>query len=780
MRLARVVPFILLCAAASIARADSFLVRPNGSGDFATIQGAVDAAAEGDTIVLATGTFTGAGNVNVDSRSKGLVVRGEGDAAATTIDCAWTTRAFRVHDNTSSFFVIANVTITRGWGGTGGAVQCINAAVELRDALITRSIACWGRVLGCVDGHALLVRCSMLNNACLSGVPCYGAGAPVCEGGLSQGAPVSVLRSTLEMVANYGEGNADESSNAQMVYALDSSVELTGNRFYRNRTFDGGPVAYMESCDVNVVANEFIENSAWTSGIRMTECTGEVRGNIFDRNQVHVGPGGIETEESSVRLSFNLMTNNSGSSITSTRSTGDIVRNLIVGTQGDCCGDGMGIQNLGCGFFRVENNTLYNSGVGSGQGFWASDLRLTSQWALKNLIIHDEIDNVVDCINDGCAFPPAPFPEAQNWIWGIGALVDWQASGYCPDVFNFDDPLLRDPAHVNFFLRPNSQCDMDTTIGTHVLKQFFGALPKGSRPSGLLNVSTPADAWPSGSQPGSSYVLSGFSITNDYRYDASINYRVISPSGLLRDNGDPLALVGSTPVLAPGESFTPPLAALQVPAGNRTVVVKYCYAYAPALNIVDTLQTAVHFESPVPVRVTSFQASQRGTELALQWTTGAGTQVEGWHVYRADSGAFRRMTSMPLSPSARTYSDADIVSGMSYRYRLVALDPDELIAGEVSITPSIALALEQNTPNPFRTQTSIRFSMPQPARARLAVYSVDGKLVRMLLDESVRSLTRDVTWDGRDANGNAVSSGVYFCRLTVDAHSLTRKIVLAR
>jgi len=766
----------------SISRAASLSVRPDGAGDFPTIQAAVDYAAEGDTIVLSPGTFTGAGNVNVDSRSKGLLVSGQAGAAATTIDCAYAARGFRVHDNTSSFFVVSGVTITRGWGGTGGAIQCRNAAVEVRDAIITRSIACWGQVLGCVDGQALIVRCRLLNDTCVVGAPCYGPGAPICEG-LSYGGPVSALRSTLEMIDSYGEGNANESSQAQIVYALDSSVQLAGNRFYRNITFDGGPEAYFEQCDVSATANEFIENAAWTSGIHLVQCTGEVRGNLFDGNRVHVGPGGIQAEHSSVRLSFNLLRDNNGTSIESNRSTGDITRNLIVGTQGDCCGYGMAIQQLGCASLRVENNTLYNNGVGSGPySGWASELHLSAQsaWAISNTIIHDELDNVVACGSEGCALPPPPFP-ALNWMWGIGTIMDWQASGYCPDLATFEDPLFRDPAHDNFFLRPNSTCDVDTIINTHVWKQFCGALPKGPRPSGLLNISGPADAWPSGSLPGASYVLNGFSITNTYRYDASINYRVTSPSGLLRDSGDPLSLVGSTPVLAPGESFTPPPAALEVPAGSRNVVVKYAYAYAPALNIVDTVQTTIHFASPVPVRVTSFHAKQQGLAIALQWTTGAGAQVDGWHVYRAEAGGpFKRITGAPLLASARSYSDANIASSVSYRYRLVALDPDENLTGEVRITPSIALALEQNTPNPFRSQTTIRFSMPAPGRATLAVYAVDGALVRTLLDGSVDDVGGEVTWDGLDAGGRPASSGVYFCRFNVGAQSLTRKIVLAR
>jgi flagellar hook assembly protein FlgD len=124
--------------------------------------------------------------------------------------------------------------------------------------------------------------------------------------------------------------------------------------------------------------------------------------------------------------------------------------------------------------------------------------------------------------------------------------------------------------------------------------------------------------------------------------------------------------------------------------------------------------------------------------------------------------------------------DAAAIGGRPYRYRLVALDPDELIVGEIMITPTIPLALDQNTPNPFRTETTIRISTPGPARATLSIYGVDGSLIRTLLDGPVDGDVRVLTWNGRDARGRSVPSGVYFCRLTVGKESLTRKIVLAR
>lgn len=78
--------FLLLAFIGTAAAADH-LVKPDGTGDFPTIQAAVDAAAAGDTILLADGVFQGAGNRNIDFKGKAFTVRSQsGNAKACVID----------------------------------------------------------------------------------------------------------------------------------------------------------------------------------------------------------------------------------------------------------------------------------------------------------------------------------------------------------------------------------------------------------------------------------------------------------------------------------------------------------------------------------------------------------------------------------------------------------------------------------------------------------------------------------------------------------------------
>jgi hypothetical protein len=89
-------------------------------------------------------------------------------------------------------------------------------------------------------------------------------------------------------------------------------------------------------------------------------------------------------------------------------------------------------------------------------------------------------------------------------------------------------------------------------------------------------------------------------------------------------------------------------------------------------------------------------------------------------------------------------------------------------------------ALAQNTPNPFNPQTEIRFELPQRTHASLRVFDLRGRLVKTLLDGPREAGPQTIVWDGRDARGARVASGVYLYQLRAGEKVEQRKMTLVK
>ena len=101
-------------------------------------------------------------------------------------------------------------------------------------------------------------------------------------------------------------------------------------------------------------------------------------------------------------------------------------------------------------------------------------------------------------------------------------------------------------------------------------------------------------------------------------------------------------------------------------------------------------------------------------------------------------------------------------------------------SSEDDSAPVLNRLLNPNYPNPFNPETNISFDMPQAGPARLDIYNVKGQLVKTLFDGTAAFGRNSMIWNGTDDSGSAVTSGVYFYRLTTTGHSETRKMMLMK
>ena len=136
------------------------------------------------------------------------------------------------------------------------------------------------------------------------------------------------------------------------------------------------------------------------------------------------------------------------------------------------------------------------------------------------------------------------------------------------------------------------------------------------------------------------------------------------------------------------------------------------------------------------------------------------------------------------------FAAADVKKWLSDAQQLNLTDPtsqngirflEQLLA---ALTPK-ETALLHNYPNPFNPETWIPYDLAKDAEVTLHIYSVNGTLVRTLAlgHQAVgryQSRSRAAYWDGRNAFGEKVASGLYFYTLTAGDFSATRKMLIRK
>ena len=104
--------------------------------------------------------------------------------------------------------------------------------------------------------------------------------------------------------------------------------------------------------------------------------------------------------------------------------------------------------------------------------------------------------------------------------------------------------------------------------------------------------------------------------------------------------------------------------------------------------------------------------------------------------------------------------------------------------GDPDVLLPVGFSLDQNYPNPFNPTTIIAFNLPVASVVTLEIFNVMGQRVRTMVgngrDRSLPPGTHNYIWNATDAAGNAVTSGIYFYRLSAGASTQTRKMMLVR
>lgn len=286
-----------LIALSASAPAATYLVRANGSGDYATIQDAIDAAVDTDIIELADGTFDDDGNRDIDYLGKAITIRSEsGDPADVTIDCEGDEfdnhRAFWFHNDEGSSSILQNITIVHGYivDGNGGGILCEGGAAPTIEGCVFGSNIVDGTDVSGAAVHMdspdyfVMTGCRFIGNT--AGEFTSGRGGAVSVVGADQGELVDCVFGGGNFAGAFGGGvyldcpevggvllrdcvvTDNGASAGAGVYSESGGVSLDGCAVYWNEATTapglGGGVYVGDSC--NIVRSTFMGNFALSGG----------------------------------------------------------------------------------------------------------------------------------------------------------------------------------------------------------------------------------------------------------------------------------------------------------------------------------------------------------------------------------------------------------------------------------------------------------------------------------------------------------------------------------
>ena len=190
-------------------------------------------------------------------------------------------------------------------------------------------------------------------------------------------------------------------------------------------------------------------------------------------------------------------------------------------------------------------------------------------------------------------------------------------------------------------------------------------------------------------------------------------------------------------------------------------------------------------DSPIPVLISRFNAVAGSEGVEVRWELRSDESVESFVLYRREGTTPNSVAIAQGAVNATTHSylDRSVEPGKTYHYELLLrTGSGNEIRSPVATATAVAfnVALGQNHPNPFNPTTTIEYTVGVRSSVVVGIYSSTGVLVARL-DEGVRAPGKyRVDWNGRDADGHTVGSGVYFYRLEGVSGAETRKMVLLK
>ncbi len=485
------ISLILLAAASQAARADIIVLWADGSGDYPTIQAAIDDAADGDVIYLFPGTYTGPNNTDIGFRGKSITVQSVAPdfpsiVAATIIDCnaseAEPHQGFHFYSYEDANAVVNGLTITNGYAVEGGgAIKISNSSPTISYCTITDcSSAGDGGAISCYESEPVIINCTFTDNSAAGnggGVECHRTRAIIenCTfsgnlaqfgGGLYSNAEYDLYIGDLTLAdCNFIGNSAAEWGGG--IYCWPSNAIIQNCTFSGNSAqVGGGIMGWDPRSTLKITNSTFSHNTSnspfsegGTSGgaifwagpdIRLNGCT-------ISANKAPVDGGGIYLSGYGYGPNRAIITNSKISGNAAGQNGGGIFDGIFELTVVNCIVSGNVALQSGAGLYSAEGtrtpeiiNTTFADNWARKYGGGIYDSSCNRLFTITNSIFWGNADN------SGTGLP------AQ--LYACDIQVDAYATFNCIQDDNPDD------ANIPFGADPNFNIDDDPSF---VMRGFW-------------------------------------------------------------------------------------------------------------------------------------------------------------------------------------------------------------------------------------------------------------------------------------------------------------------
>ena len=419
------VSFIFICICTVSVSAATIYVPTQ----YPTIQSAIIASSNGDTIIVQSGTYV----ENIDFLGKSILLESEYGPASTTIDggnpvnpdhgCVVKFVSGEGLDSVIRGFTITNGTGYRKTYGftNGGGIYCESASPTIENNVVTENfVESSGGGIYCYESGAIIQGNIISNNSANNSSPSGGAAG----GGVMSKWPLSSFRMSYNTICN-------NSASSQYFEANGGGVSAGGGILYNNiikeNSADSGGGVFVSTCaniQDNTVMDNWSNNSGGGIAAHFLNASSIIANNKISDNTANGGGGGISCSSSTGMIVCNMIYNNhsvgSGGGISCTGHFTDPIEincNTIVANS--AVGNGGGIDCWYGAQVNALNSLIWNNEISAPQS-------KGKEIHVGLGTYHDTVLTIAYSDVRGGNVAPYVVKSASNAVlnWGSGMIID--------------------------------------------------------------------------------------------------------------------------------------------------------------------------------------------------------------------------------------------------------------------------------------------------------------------------------------------------------------------